>query len=270
MDDKATEELAKLGQKSLDVAEKTGGWLSRVFGGGFNQLGAAFEDSMAAFRIRNRIRVLEKTRKTIEDSGLSGNTRAIDPRVALPLIDAISDESDEDLQTVWSAYISSTLNPAKPPPDRVLIDIIRRLSPEDWPIIKMLFRAPASTLHEANIPVDKKNLMSTMDRLASLNLFAYEDSRAGFIVMNHYQGTLSVELETGSYYETKLFRRLQDETRYAWEANLRSKGQRGNRHLSPKVNTQRTGLLTRPKARPASVGVSLPSESLSTNPRFTR
>ncbi|MEH3125578.1 hypothetical protein [Agrobacterium cavarae] len=209
MPEKAAEELAKLGQKSLETAEKAGGWLDQTFGEGFRNLGGAFEDSMAGFRVRNRTRVLAKTQKAIQAAGLSGNTRPLDPRISIPLLGAISDESDENLQDVWATYIKNAVDPTKPNPDRIIIDVVRRLEPSDWSAIKCLAEGSGGVKTPADLGLSDDECENVMDRLAVIGLFHYDDPRSAVLVGgDDYAGALKVKIGDGSYYETKLFRRF--------------------------------------------------------------
>lgn len=211
--DKAAEELAKLGQKSLETADKAGGWADSVFGKGMRHLGGAFEDSMAAYRVRNRIRVLEKTRVAIEKSGMIGSTKPIDPRIAVPILDAISDESDEDLQDVWAAYIANAVNPKKLRADRILIDVIRKLEPSDWPVLQQLFALPAGKYVPESLGREPADLENALDRLTYLGLFSYDDPRTAFLVMGeHLEAAIQIKIGEASYYENKLFRKLAEAT----------------------------------------------------------
>ncbi|MBX9848901.1 MAG: hypothetical protein K2X64_06375 [Rhodocyclaceae bacterium] len=208
---KDIEELAKLGQKGLETTEKAGGWLDGVFGEGARQLGGAWADSMAGFRARNRLKVLAKTQKAIDDAGMTGTTRPLSERMSLPLIDAIELESDETLQGVWAAYIKNSVDPKRPEPDRVLIDVIRKLEPSDWPVLQVLFRLPMGK-HEASEiggSSSEADIEVVMDRLALLGLFTYDDPNSAFVVAyGHHSKSLAVQVGEGTYYEAKLFRKL--------------------------------------------------------------
>lgn len=216
--DKAAEELARLGIRSLETVEKAGAWIDGVAGEGFREVGRAFADSMAGFRIRNRLRVLEKTQKAIDQAGLTGHTRRLPERLAGPVLDAIADESDETLQDVWAAYLSFSVNPKNPDPDKLLIDVIRKLEPADWPVLRRIFHSDATQLLSDSFEIPAAEIEISMDRLVALGLFEYDDPRSTFIVAgNHFAGTVSVKIGDGTYYETKLLGRFRSQTETAWK-----------------------------------------------------
>lgn len=213
---KDIEELAKLGQKGLETTEKAGGWLDGVFGEGARQLGGAWADSMAGFRARNRLKVLAKTQRAIDEAGLTGKTRPLSERMSVPLIDAIEQESDETLQGVWAAYIKNSVDPKRPHPDRVLIDVIRKLEPSDWPLLQILFELPTGKHNASAINISgqsEEDMEDVMDRLALLGLFVYDDPNSAYVVTGHSQpNSIAVRIGKGTYYEAKLFRKLRSAT----------------------------------------------------------
>lgn len=215
--DRAAEELAKLGNRSLETIEKAGAWVDGIFGEGFREVGHAFADSMAGFRMRNRLRVLEKTQKAIDQAGLAGKTRPLSDRLTGPVLDAIADESDETLQDVWASYLAFSVNPKNPSADKLLIDLIRRLEPADWPVLKVIFKSAPKQLSPSDFGSGERDLEICMDRLSAIGLFGYDDPRSAFIVGGgHMTGAVSVKVGDASYYEAKLLQRLKTETEDAW------------------------------------------------------
>ncbi len=219
MDDKTLEELAKLGQRSLGTLEKLGGWLDDVFGQGLREAGTAFEHSMAGFKLRNLARVLQKTEKALEASGFSGTTRALDPRIGIALLEAIGDEPDETLQDVWAAYILNAINPDKPRADRVLIEVIKKLEPSDWPLLQQLFLLKPAEVTAESLERDFEVLEEALDRLTSLGLFSYDDNPYVFLTSAarnpKFEAPISLRIVSPNgpaYEENKLFRKLADAT----------------------------------------------------------
>lgn len=136
----AIEELAKLGQKGIDSGEKAARYLTKYFDAGFAALGGAFGDSAQGFRVRNWIRVMQKTDAMLKAAGIEENFQRIQERNAIPLIEAVSLESDESLQDLWASYLRRALDPASPPGtlNRQFINIIRNLEPSDRDVLDAL------------------------------------------------------------------------------------------------------------------------------------
>lgn len=201
---KAVEEVAKLATRSLETAEKAGGWLDGVLGDGFRQLGGVWSDNVAGFRFRNRIKIIQKVREEMERAGLKGNARQLSDRLMVPLIEAISDESDEALQDVWATYIRNAVDPAKPTPDKLLIDVIRRLEPADWPVLKKLFNSLPVLLSPAEFDLPERELTSVLDRLTALGLLDFDDDRSVYLVVEGPAEMLAVACGGAKYYGNRL------------------------------------------------------------------
>jgi hypothetical protein len=209
---KAIEEVSKLGQRSLETLEKGGGWLDGVLGDGFRELGGVFTDNMAAYRYRNRLRVLKKTQDAIEAAGLQGQVRQLSDRIAVPLLEAIADESDEALQDVWASYIRNSVDPSKPNPDRLLIDVIRRLEPADWPVLQMLFSAGDRELRPEDFGLSENGLSQVLDRLTALGLLDFDDDRSVYVVASMPVRMLTISCGGAKYFENRLLHSLRRAT----------------------------------------------------------
>lgn len=182
---KAMQEAARLGQKGLELADNAGGYLAGTFQGAIKYLAMAAEDSAAGMFIRNRARVLHKTKAYLAELGVDKDFRPIAERNAVPLLEAISLESDESLQDVWAAYISNAMDPTKPAVtvNRQLIELIKRLEPADLPVLQRLSyedlsqpRRKAIRLTAQDFSVSDDLLFASLTRLAALGLFAFENS----------------------------------------------------------------------------------------------
>jgi hypothetical protein len=124
---KAAQEIAKLGQKSVDAASEAGGFFARTFGDAIEHVSQALTDKAAGYRIVNRARVVAKIQARLEALGVD-SFKPISFRNGVPLLEGISDESDETLQDVWAAYFANAPDPKNPSvtANRQLIDIIRK------------------------------------------------------------------------------------------------------------------------------------------------
>lgn len=182
---KAAQEAAKLGQKGIEAASSAGTYLTGTFRGAIKFFAMAAEDSAAGLFIRNRAAVEVKTRKRLDELGVDREFRPIGERNYVPLLEAISLEANESLQDVWAAYIANAMDPAKPEIgiSRQLVEMIKRLEPEDLPVLRWLFyedlrtpRKEAVRLTASEFPVTDEGLVTSLSRLAALGLFSFENS----------------------------------------------------------------------------------------------
>jgi len=203
---KAVQEVAKLASKALDSSEKAGGWLTEVFGAGFRNIGDAFADTTAGWKFRNRLKVLQQVQHDIDESKLAGKTRPLPDRLAVPLLEAISLESDDTLQSVWAAYIRYAIDPEQPKPDRVLIEVIQKLEPYDWPVLTKLFSLEPKAYKKIDFGLDDRDLVSILDRLTWAGLLTYDDDETVYIVGSPTvdKRRLAFRVGTGEYTATKV------------------------------------------------------------------
>lgn len=138
----------------------------------------------------NRAKIVAKTRARLKKLGVT-NFKAIDFRNGVPLLEGISDESDETLQEVWAAYFANALNPENlgVTANRQLIDIIRKLEPDDLHILSGL---SSEELNQARTdalvkkPEDffggESALNQSLARLTALGLFSFENGPDRLVV----------------------------------------------------------------------------------------
>lgn len=209
LNDKTVEELSKFGTRALDTVDKAVSWLDTIFGESMRNVGGMTADWTALRRLQHRLKVIEKAGKLIEQAGLSGSTRPLSERIALPLLDAIEQESDDTLQDVWATYIKNAVDPKQPNPHRVLIDVIRRLEPADWPVLQLAFKHDTGKLTHNDLGIDEVALGDIMDRLHVLGLFEYDDATVAYVVISKPE-TLRLVFAVGDsdYLATRLLRLL--------------------------------------------------------------
>jgi len=102
---KATQELAKLGVKGIDIANVLGGFFHKVVGGGLIQLGAAFEDWAGTYRHLNALKLAEKVHQEHVKRNILGKAVPIPPCLGIPLLQRAFLEDDETLQRMWAGLI---------------------------------------------------------------------------------------------------------------------------------------------------------------------
>lgn len=181
---KAAQELAKLGQKGVEAATDAGGWLTKTFGKAFDHISEAFADKAAAYRIRNRAKVVAKTQVYLKKLGVT-DLKTIDLRSGIPLLESISDEPEEPIQDLWAAYIANALDSSQKSVaiNRLIINVIKNLEPNDLPVIRRLAAENLSTpvrdpihLDHDDFSVEEPDLSNVLARLMALGLLSFENS----------------------------------------------------------------------------------------------
>lgn len=188
---KAVQETAKLGQKAIDLTGDAGGFFTKTFGSAIDQYSQAISDKAAAYRIKNLLSTINKTRKYIKELGFS-ETFSIEYRNGQLFLEAISEEPEETVQIAWAKYLTNCINPKNRTisAQRVLIDIIRKMEPVDLEIISEIpleilleKRADAYIIKSENLPIDDQRVIESLSRLSGLGLFTYDYS-ADRLILN--------------------------------------------------------------------------------------
>jgi hypothetical protein len=217
---KALQEVAKLGQKGLDVSREAGGFFSRTFGDTIEHLSAAMSDRAAGYRMVNRVRVAQKTERLLKELGVE-EYKAIPFQNCVALLEGISDESDEELQDVWASYFANALNPDNHAvmANRQLIGIIRQLEPEDLTVISGISSRELNEGREA--PLIKRQsdfsfgedaLDRSLPRLTALGLFSFDNGPTRLAVESGGIRPCRVVIETelGEFTATPLLMSLKN------------------------------------------------------------
>jgi Fe-S oxidoreductase len=209
---KAAQEIAKLGQRSIDAASEAGGFFAKTFGEAIEHVSQALADKAAGYRIVNRAKVAKKTEERLEKLGVTvTNAKLIDYRNGIPLLEAISDEPNESLQDVWAAYFANALNPknSSVTANRQLVNIIRQLEPEDLIVLDGLtlqelneLRAEHLTKKSVDFVGEEAVINRSLSRLTALGLFAFENGPDRLMAYSSGEPQpcmISIETSLGSF-----------------------------------------------------------------------
>ena len=203
---KAATEVAKTTGKAIDAGEKGGRYLANIFREAIATYANAAADSAQGFRIRNRASVAIKTEKHLQALGLDESFLTIEERAAIPLVAALSLESDSDLQELWAAYISNAVDPQNTSIGitALITHAISKLEPEDKTVLDRLFaldleemRQKAIILQASDFPVSPEGLNFSLARFVALGLFSCDNSGSvGFAASDGHRMPCNVEVYT--------------------------------------------------------------------------
>lgn len=108
---KAIQESAKLGTKGLEIADKAGSFLSTVFKEPINEISGMVTDKLRFIRWKRMVEMSEEVSGILEQKQIY-DTRAVPPKLALPIIEEASLEDDPDLQRLWNNLLANAMNPS--------------------------------------------------------------------------------------------------------------------------------------------------------------
>lgn len=142
---KAGQEIAKTAGKVIDAGSDLARFCAKALGTVPEDLvGVAGGDYLREVRIRNLDSLMRKTEKKLQDRGVE-EPRPLNTKLALPLLDAASEESDETLQDMWSSLMANAMDPDRDVSlQRIFIDTLKQFDPVD----ALVFKAIATAYHE--------------------------------------------------------------------------------------------------------------------------
>lgn len=107
---KAIQETAKLGEKGLDIADKAGSFFAKVFKEPIDEISGMVTDKLRFIRWKRMVQMSDEVNKILEDKKVT-DTRAVPPKIALPIIEEASLEDDPSLQYLWNHLLANAMNP---------------------------------------------------------------------------------------------------------------------------------------------------------------
>lgn len=135
---KAVVAVAESYKTTAGLAEKTGGFLSKVFGTTIENGVGIIGDKLEYTRWERQNRLIEKVNEYQKEKKFT-QYRPIPPKFAIPMIVNASLEDDNELQDIWCKLITNSLNPNFDVEIRyAYIDIIKNLTSLDAKILKFI------------------------------------------------------------------------------------------------------------------------------------
>ena len=110
------------------AADKLADIIHKLAGPMADEIGLLMADRIKIYRVRNWVKVVQKTQKILADAHLSPS--AVPPRLFLPILEGASIEDDETLQGLWAGLLGSaseqsdSLSPS-------FIETLKQLSPSE-------------------------------------------------------------------------------------------------------------------------------------------
>lgn len=108
---KAVQSVASFGEKSLETSEKLGDFFARVFQEPIKEVAGIVTDRLRYVRWLRMVQISNEVNKMLKDRGVS-DTRAVPPKLALPIFEEGSLEEDESLQHLWNHLLANSMDPA--------------------------------------------------------------------------------------------------------------------------------------------------------------
>jgi hypothetical protein len=107
---KAVQNVAKFGEKSVELSEKIGGFFAKVFKEPVQEISGMISDRLRFVRWLRLVQMSDEVNKILSDRGVN-DTRAIPPKIALPIFEDGSLEEDQNIQYMWNHLLANAMDP---------------------------------------------------------------------------------------------------------------------------------------------------------------
>lgn len=149
---KAVQEVAKTTGKAIDAAREAGGFIARFVAGPLEQGIGIFEDRLRYTRWERQIRLMSRAEEFLKQSGLSGPTRAVPLKLAIPLLQGATLEDDDGLQDRWAVLLVNAANASFDTEiGRSFLVILEQMTALEAQILDVLYELPFEQSQHAGI-----------------------------------------------------------------------------------------------------------------------
>lgn len=149
---KAIQEMAKAAGKSVNAAEKLGGFLSRYLGGPIEQMVGLWHDKLKYRRWENQIVLAEKAKSFLKERGLDGPTRTLELSLAIPLLEEASLADSEELQDRWATLLANAADANSSIVRRAYVTILAEITSFDALLLDKIFDEDSTFVPTAERP----------------------------------------------------------------------------------------------------------------------
>lgn len=140
----AVKAVAETGGKALDTVNNLGGFFSRIFGPALEEAGGMLHDFVRFHRSVRLIRLQQRYEEMRAAAGLT-MTKPLDLKVALPLLEAASIETNDDLQDMFARLlVNGTNSNSGIEIKRAYVSILQDFTPLEARLLVALCNAPKS------------------------------------------------------------------------------------------------------------------------------
>jgi Abortive infection alpha len=134
-----SDEQAKLGQDLVKAVRDASGYFTDILGDLPKDLiGLLVGDRVKAKRIEKIEKLWQKTRERMRDGGIA-DPEPPSLKYAIPILQAVADEENEDLQDLWSRLLAAAMDPNRRDAMRQsFIRVVKQMDPIDALVLKAI------------------------------------------------------------------------------------------------------------------------------------
>ncbi len=135
----AVQEVAKFGEKALETSEKIGGFFACVFKEPAIEIAGMITDKLRFVRWKRLLTTIDEVNRILGQRGIH-NTRAVPPKLALPIFEESSLEEDETLHSMWNCLLANAMDTTFQHEIRyAYVEILKNLTSLDARLLRYLY-----------------------------------------------------------------------------------------------------------------------------------
>jgi hypothetical protein len=136
---KAVKAVAKTTDRSLEVVQQFGGFISKVLGTvPEDAVGFLIGDWLHHVRVRNFARLNARTDEILAARGKAAEIEPVPPVLAIPIIAAAQDESRPEIQELWARLLANGMDKSRPGIRQSFIETLKQFDPADALVFEYL------------------------------------------------------------------------------------------------------------------------------------
>jgi hypothetical protein len=143
------------------------------------EIGEMLKDELRPYRAARQLQLAEKAVRLIQNSDM--RTRAVSPKVLIPILENGGLEDDEQLHDMWAALLANAADSRKAEIPASFSEILRQISSKEARFLDSLYR---TALNEAKKFQQRDSIQNL---LVTIPLGDHEQLRGEFISMFHKQ-----------------------------------------------------------------------------------
>jgi hypothetical protein len=153
---KAAQEIAKTTGKAIDAGQRFGTFISKYVAGSIEEGMGIVEDKLKYMRWERQLRLMQRADQLLIEAGLTHPTRAVQLKLAVPLLAAASLEEDDLLQDLWARLLVNAANAQSHITlHRAYISVLEQLTPLEAFILQKIYSLPYEQTRHAGIEVGR-------------------------------------------------------------------------------------------------------------------
>ncbi len=140
---RAAAQASKFGTKALETTEKLASFAARVFREPAEAAVGMLGDRLKFMRWQRQVRLADRVNEILADRSVE-ETRAVPPKLALPIFEQASLEENDGLQDLWAKLLANAMDPGHTEEVRyAFVEIIRSLNPLDVRMLHSFYESLA-------------------------------------------------------------------------------------------------------------------------------